>query len=219
LKEIAMTKTIHTLAPIAALFAATASLAQVTPSEPFGGRPFGSAPASPPVVVQQAAPQQPVVVVQPPAVPAPAPADNMAGPMNRPSSVTGAPAGTQNDASLQQQQAAPTPRGSGTFVPPAPAPAAAATPAAPMTPPIQAQRNVPAASAAAQAPVKGLPADAPRIVISGSIFSPHAANRMVIANGQMFREGAEIASGVKLEEVRPESAVLGYRGARYNVFF
>jgi general secretion pathway protein B len=76
-----------------------------------------------------------------------------------------------------------------------------------------------AASSATQPPVKALPADAPRIVLSGGVYSPKASQRMVIANGQVVREGAEIASGVVLEEVRPESAVLGFRGNRYNVFF
>jgi general secretion pathway protein B len=42
---------------------------------------------------------------------------------------------------------------------------------------------------------------------------------MLIVNGQVVREGADLGSGVVLQEVRPESAVLGFRGSRYNVFF
>lgn len=210
-----------TLAVLGSLFSATAALSQVTPAEPFGGRPFGAAtapvpvpapvPAAPaPVVVQpgagpvvvQAAPvpaPAPVVAAPAPQVQAPAPAPaNVAGPSGRPTSTVNAAV----NASAPATGAAPAP--------------------ASMTPPFTASRapgQAPAASAPPPPPVKGLPADAPRIVISGSVYSPSSGQRMVIANGQVVREGAEVASGVTLEEVRPESAVLGFRGNRYNVFF
>jgi general secretion pathway protein B len=228
------------LATLAALVAAGSAGAQVTPSEPFGGRPFGAAPGTPapgaagvggtaqqPVLVtpQQpviVTPQQPVVVapapqppvqqaqpaqpvVQPPA-PAPAPA-----PM--PSAVVGAPA---------QQQATPangtgTPRGAA----PAPAPAAQAPAApAPLAPPFNAAANRPAPAASGAQPVaRGLPADAPKVVISGSVWSRDPARRRLIVNGQPVREGADLGQGLVVQEVRRESAVLGYKGAQYNVWF
>ena len=76
-----------------------------------------------------------------------------------------------------------------------------------------------APSSTAQQPVKGLPADAPRLVISGSVYSSNPAQRLLIVNGQVWREGADLGAGVVLEQVRPDSAVLGFRGERYNVFF
>jgi general secretion pathway protein B len=90
-----------------------------------------------------------------------------------------------------------------------------------MAPPFTGNRPPLAAAGAAPAapPVRGLPADAPKLVISGAVYSPTPAPRMLIVNGQVFREGADLGSGVVLEQVQKESAVLGFRGGRYNVFF
>ncbi|MGZ5848266.1 MAG: general secretion pathway protein GspB, partial [Ramlibacter sp.] len=118
-------------------------------------------------------------------------------------------------------------------VPAAPAPAPTATPApAPssLAPPFtggSANRNAPPAVAAApapaaagpQQPVRGLPPDAPKLVISGSVYSPDRAKRVLIVNGQVAHEGADLGQGVVLEEVRHEGAVLGYKGSRYTVVF
>lgn len=68
-------------------------------------------------------------------------------------------------------------------------------------------------------PVAGLPADAPKLVITGGVYSTNRANRMLIVNGQVYNEGSDLGSGVTLEEVKPKSAVLGFRGARYSVTF
>ncbi|MDB5871284.1 MAG: ral secretion pathway protein B-like protein [Ramlibacter sp.] len=85
---------------------------------------------------------------------------------------------------------------SGPMAPPAAVPAA---PPAPPTP-----------------PVSGLPPDAPKLVITGGVYSTNRAQRMVIINGQVFREGADLGSGVALEEIRAKSVVLRFRGARYS---
>lgn len=67
-------------------------------------------------------------------------------------------------------------------------------------------------------PVAGLPGDAPKIAISGGVYSSNAAQRMLIVNGQVFNEGSEIGPGVVLEEIKSKgSAVLRYRGSRYTV--
>jgi hypothetical protein len=42
---------------------------------------------------------------------------------------------------------------------------------------------------------------------------------MLIVNGQVWREGADLGSGVVLQQVTPDGAVLGFRGASYSVFF
>jgi general secretion pathway protein B len=79
---------------------------------------------------------------------------------------------------------------------------------------------VPAPPAAAPAqPVSGLPPDAPRLVISGGVYSPSAAQRMLIVNGQVFNEGSEVAPGVALEEIKARTVVLKFRGARYTVAY
>ena len=66
------------------------------------------------------------------------------------------------------------------------------------------------------APVAGLPADAPKLTITGGVYSTNRSQRMLIVNGQVFREGADLGSGVTLEEIRPKSVYLRFRGARYS---
>lgn len=100
------------------------------------------------------------------------------------------------------------------------APAAAASAAAPAQPP--------AALAAAPATdrilaIAELPAEVqrelPKLAISGGVHSENAAQRMLIVGGQVMSEGAELAPGVVLEQIRPRNAVLRYRGFRYSVTY
>ena len=79
---------------------------------------------------------------------------------------------------------------------------------------------------AASAPVRllsmaELPADVqrelPKLAISGGVYSPTPAQRLLIVNGQVLNEGAEAAPGVLLEQIRPKTAVLNFRGYRYGV--
>lgn len=65
--------------------------------------------------------------------------------------------------------------------------------------------------------VAGLPADAPKLTISGGVYSTNKAQRMLIVNGQVFGEGADLGSGVTLEEIKAKSAVFRFRGVRYVV--
>jgi general secretion pathway protein B len=68
-------------------------------------------------------------------------------------------------------------------------------------------------------PVAGLPSDAPKLVLSGGVYSTNPAQRMLIVNGQVFNEGSEVAPGVRLEEIKARTVVLGFRGARYTVAY
>ena len=61
--------------------------------------------------------------------------------------------------------------------------------------------------------------DLPKLAIGGSSYSSDAASRMVMINGQIFHEGDRLAPGLVLERIRPKSAVLGYKGWRYEVAF
>jgi general secretion pathway protein B len=104
------------------------------------------------------------------------------------------------------------------------APAVQAAPANPVSPQAPAALARPAQvmppAPSPPAPlVTGLPADAPKLSISGGVYSASASQRMLIVNGQVFSEGAEIGSGVVLEEIRPKSAVLKFRGTRYTVTY
>lgn len=125
------------------------------------------------------------------------------------------------------QQPAPTPA-------PAPVPAAvvadSVSPPAPPPQPVRVVREASPVAAKAPAPapdrilaVAELPPDVqrdlPKLSISGGVHSENAAQRMLIVGGQVMSEGAELAPGVVLEQIRARNAVLRFRGFRYSVPF
>ena len=117
-----------------------------------------------------------------------------------------------------QSPAATHPTASNQPMPSSAAPAPA--PAAPINPPFAGNRAASApAPAAPQQAGRGLPPEAPKLVISGGVYSTNPAQRRLIVNGQVVTEGADLGSGVVLEQVGRDTAVLGFRGQRYNVFF
>lgn len=94
---------------------------------------------------------------------------------------------------------------------PAPAPAPAATPA-------------PAARPAAPIPTlaelsPALRAELPPLQVGGAMHSDTPANRMLILNGQVYREGDAIAPGLQLEQIQLRSAVLLYKGQRLRLSY
>ena len=70
-------------------------------------------------------------------------------------------------------------------------------------------------------PIGELPAEVrqtlPKVVISGSTYSDNQALRMLIINGEVFREGEKPAPGLQLEQIRAKAAVLNFKGVRYSV--
>lgn len=115
-------------------------------------------------------------------------------------------------------------------LPPAPAVQKVAATPAPMAlkVPASAAPAVPAAAAepaAAQRIVAfaELPPDVqrelPKLAVSGGVYSENAAQRMLIVGGKVVGEGAELAPGVVLEQIRARSAVLKFKGWRYSVTF
>ena len=59
----------------------------------------------------------------------------------------------------------------------------------------------------------------PRLSVGGAIYSETPSARMVILNGQVFHEGDKPAADTVLEQIRLKSAVLNFRGQRYEVSF
>ena len=51
----------------------------------------------------------------------------------------------------------------------------------------------------------------------GSIYAEQPAARMVILNGQVFREGDSLATDLRVEQIRPRSVVLSLRGQRFEL--
>jgi general secretion pathway protein B len=105
----------------------------------------------------------------------------------------------------------------------APPPAPVATPApAPMA--AVAETPPPAASApVAVIAFELLPDDVrrqlPAVQIGGAIYSDNAASRMLIVAGQLLREGDPVAPGVTLDTIKPRSAVMRWKGLRYEMSF
>jgi general secretion pathway protein B len=107
---------------------------------------------------------------------------------------------------------------------PSPAPATPPATAVTATPKGAAQPS--AAGAPAPAPERvvamaELPPDVqrelPKLAISGGVYSDNPAQRMLIVGGLVVNEGAEVAPGVRLEEIRAKTAVLRFRNYRYSV--
>lgn len=110
--------------------------------------------------------------------------------------------------------------------PAAPSPATSAAASASASAPVgttSAPTPAPAAVAAA-APIKAFAelsaaerARLPAVNVSGSTYSQNPAHRMLIANGKVVQEGADIAPGLRLETIEPRSAVLNHQGLRYRI--
>ena len=79
------------------------------------------------------------------------------------------------------------------------------------------------AANAAVANINALPPDVraqlPRLAVGGAIYSDTPSARMVILNGQVFHEGEKPAADTVLEQIRLKSAVLNFRGQRYEISF
>jgi general secretion pathway protein B len=98
-------------------------------------------------------------------------------------------------------------------------------------PPAVEHYGAPMATASAPAPersnaivnVNDLPPNVrsqlPRLTVGGAIYSDTPSARMVILNGQVFHEGEKPAADTVLEQIRLKSAVLNFRGQRYEVSF
>jgi len=57
----------------------------------------------------------------------------------------------------------------------------------------------------------------PPMAFGGAMDSPVAEGRMLIINGQIFREGEEPAPGLRLDRIRLRSAEMSYRGQRFEI--
>lgn len=108
---------------------------------------------------------------------------------------------------------------------PAPWPAKESRSAA--KPPADARADSKAETVASAAPPpiarEQLPADLraelPPLAVGGSMYSTTPANRTLIIDGRLYREGDQVAAGLTLEQIGLRSAVLGYKGHRFEIRF
>jgi general secretion pathway protein B len=111
------------------------------------------------------------------------------------------------------------------------APPVSTAKAAPTEPPSRsaspAPALAPAAASAAKPPrvptLAELPADIrqqlPTLAVGGAMYSPTPSNRMLILNGQLYHEGEQPAPGLTLESIQLRSAVLSFKGQRYEISY
>jgi general secretion pathway protein B len=103
---------------------------------------------------------------------------------------------------------APPPAPAAVRVEPEPAPArAAAPPVAPAPPPVQTLAQLSPAQQQAFPP----------LALGGSVWSDSPANRFVIANGQVVREGEAAAADVTVERIEPRAVIVRWRDLRVEL--
>ena len=67
--------------------------------------------------------------------------------------------------------------------------------------------------------LQSLPTSAPKLLVSGSTFSSDPAHRMLILNGQVYREGDSIGIDLRLDQIRLKAAVVSYREQQYLLVY
>ncbi|KQV45386.1 MULTISPECIES: general secretion pathway protein GspB [unclassified Duganella] len=182
-------------AAVAAAPAATAA-AIVAPAQPPVSAPAAPVAAAPPPIDTGIAQQAATPAVQQAA--SQRVADTRAAPH------AAAPAATK--------QAGSAPRGASVAAAPAPAtapaPARATAPApAPLEEQVQSLRELP----------EPIQRAIPQITLGGYMYSKNPADRLLLIDKVLRREGEEVAPGLILDKLQPKQAVFSFRGYRYRV--
>jgi len=176
------------------------------------------------------------IPVAPRELPAQAPAPRQAGnavadatPPARPASAAAPGAGeAARPRASAQRDGAPAPAARGAAAPatpadtgaqavylPAPAPARAPDPAPLARAPEPVEENL---RTLQQLP-EAIQREVPRVSVGGYIYSPNPADRLLLVDKMLRREGEELAPGLVLERLMPKYAVMNYRGTRYRVAY
>lgn len=66
---------------------------------------------------------------------------------------------------------------------------------------------------------EGMRRELPPLSVSGSMYSPQPAARMLVLDGQVVREGDQLRPGLVLESIGLKSATLSLRGERFLLSF
>lgn len=168
----------------------------VSPGEPATQVPGAGSPMAPPVPVPTIAPP-PAPATQPPPTAGAQPAAPTGATARPPAAAVAATPGA-----VAQPAALPTP----------PAPLASPAPPAAAAPP---STTTGAAGATALAPLPD--ALQRQLAISGSRYAEDPAQRLLIVNGQVVREGGALAPGLVLERILLRTAVIRHQGQRYEL--
>ncbi|BDT58048.1 hypothetical protein MasN3_15420 [Massilia varians] len=160
-----------------------------------------------------------------------------------------APAAAQVPAAVSAPVSAPVAVPEAPVAAPVAAPAKPEAPAKPKAPPVSAKPAAPASRPAPRAeaaealpeparpvlvgaapsaedsigPLQSLPEsvqrEIPKLSFGGYIYSPNPAERLLLVDKMLRREGEEVAPGLVLERLLPKAAIMNYRGMRYRVAY
>ncbi|MGX4644288.1 general secretion pathway protein GspB [Massilia sp. SYSU DXS3249] len=184
---------------------AAATQAPVAPVVPAPETQPESTPAAP----------APVPRNEPVAAPAPAPAVPKAAPAPTPAVSKPAPTPAPRPAAAPPVVAVPEAAPQAVYLPaPAPARAAESAPVVRAPDPV-AEENL---RTLQQLP-EALQREVPKVAVGGYIYSPNPADRLLLVDKMLRREGEELAPGLVLERLMPKYAVMNYRGTRYRVAY
>jgi general secretion pathway protein B len=95
-------------------------------------------------------------------------------------------------------------------------PPAAGDPAARMPSPASAPATEEVVRTLAELP-DAIQREVPKVAFGGYMYSPNAADRLVLVDKTLRHEGEEVAPGLLLEKLLPKTAVLNYKGYRFRV--
>ena len=102
---------------------------------------------------------------------------------------------------------------------------------APRAEPVEVVQETPAPAPVAAAPapedsvgpLQSLPEavqrEVPKVAFGGYIYSPNPAERLLLVDKMLRREGEEVAPGLVLERLLPKAAIMNFRGYRYRVAY
>lgn len=153
-----------------------------------------------------------------PAAPAPAATERVAVQAAAPAQTAPQPRTPLQSRTQQAAAALPAaePRRVDASAAPAPMPAAA-----PAATPAQAAAPAPAPVEEQVQSLRELPEPIqraiPQIALGGYMYSKNPADRLLLIDKVLRREGEEVAPGLILEKLQPKQAIFGFRGYRYRV--
>ncbi len=181
-------------------------------------------PAVAPVPVPAPAPVQ-VAGAPVPVAPAPAPAPAIIVPAPvEPAAEAPAPAETAARARPDVAVPVAAPPRHADPEPPRRDEAVVAIPEPPRAPVLSAAPSAaPASADDSVGPVQSLPEalqrELPKVAFGGYIYSPNPAERLLLVDKMLRREGEEVAPGLVLERLLPKAAIMNFRGYRYRVAY
>jgi general secretion pathway protein B len=102
---------------------------------------------------------------------------------------------------------------------PSPEPRKAAAPALVATPSPAATAAAPAQAVAREQLPDSVRAQLPPLAVGGSIYSAVAADRSLILDGRIYREGDRLSADLRLERIGARTAVLQFGGYRFEIAY